>query len=87
MWNSSNMRIFLDDSGLETNIPNPRQGSSSPPPFWREKLVFHLRTNAALQFFYIFQIFSDHMLIELVSLSKCGAGLIMIKKGTKSLTR
>jgi hypothetical protein len=53
MWNSSNMRIFLDDSGLETNIPNPRQGSSSPPPppFWREKLVFHLRTNAALQFF------------------------------------
>ena len=25
VWNSSSMRIFLDDSGLEANIPNPRQ--------------------------------------------------------------
>jgi hypothetical protein len=63
MWNSSNMRIFLDDSGLETNIPNPRQGSSSPSPpphFGREKLVFHLRANAALQLLHFLNYFGPH---------------------------
>jgi hypothetical protein len=28
MWNSTNMRIILDDTGLEANIPNPRQAAA-----------------------------------------------------------